>query len=224
VPVLAGTGASSTEKTVRQTRIAAALGASAALVVAPPYVRPTQEGMRRHFLEVAERGDLPVVLYNVPSRTACDLLPETVEQLAGHPRIVGIKEAVAQPLRMTALLGLCDEGFRVLSGDDPSACRAMLAGADGCISVAANVAPRAFRRLCDSARDGDTEGASRLDAQLAPLYDFLAIEPNPIPLKALLAQLGRCQDQLRLPLLPLGAAAREQLQRAAALVDTIEAT
>jgi len=219
VPVLAGTGGSNTAKVVRATRQAAGLGADAALVVAPPYVRPTQEGMRRHFLEVAEEGGLPVVLYNVPTRTACDLLPETVEQLASHQRIVGIKEARAEPERMAALLGLCGPGFSVLSGDDPTACRAMLAGADGCISVASNVVPRSFRALCDLARRGETEAAGRLDRELSALYAFLGIEPNPIPAKALLAALGQCEDVLRLPLLPLSAAAREGL---ADMVRTVQ--
>lgn len=211
IPVLAGTGGSSTAKVVRSTRQAAGLGADAALVVAPPYVRPTQEGMRRHFLEVADAGGLPVLLYNVPSRTACDLLPETVERLAGHERIVGIKEARSEPERMNALLGLCGPGFSVLSGDDPTACRAMLAGADGCISVAANVVPRAFRALCDLARRGETGPAQQLDRDLAALNAFLGIEPNPIPVKAVLAALGACEDVLRLPLLPLSATARAGL-------------
>ena len=222
VPVLAGTGGSNTAKTVAATRRAAELGADAALVVAPPYVRPTQEGMRRHFLEVAEQGGLPVVLYNVPGRTACDLLPETVEQLATHQRIVGIKEARSEPERMAALLGLCGPAFAVLSGDDPTACRAMLDGADGCISVAANVAPRSFRSLCDFARSGQAEAARKADRSLARLYSFLGVEPNPIPVKALLAAQGACQDVLRLPLLPLSDGARGALAELVRSLDTLE--
>ena len=202
VPVLAGTGLSNTAKTIEQTRRVAALGADAALVVTPPYVRPTQPGLEAHFRAVADDGALPVVLYNVPGRTGCDLLPETAAALAGHERIIGIKEARAEAGRMAALLPLRAEGFAVLSGDDPTAARAMLAGADGVVSVASNVLPRAMRRLCDLARAGSEAEAGELDAQLQPVFTFLGIEPNPIPLKALLArmQLGH---GLRLPLTAL---------------------
>ncbi|HEU4992034.1 MAG TPA: 4-hydroxy-tetrahydrodipicolinate synthase, partial [Luteimonas sp.] len=134
IPVIAGTGQSNTAKTIEQTRRAAALGADGALVVTPPYVRPTQAGLDAHFRAVADDGALPVVLYNVPGRTGCDLLPETAAALAGHPRIVGIKEARSEPERMAALLPLRGDGFAVLSGDDPTAMRAMLAGADGLVS------------------------------------------------------------------------------------------
>ena len=148
IPVLAGTGASSTTRTLTLTRLAADIGADAALVVTPPYVRPTQSGLLAHYRAVAEEGGLPVVLYNVPPRTGCDLLPETAGALSAHPNIVGIKEARAEPDRMQALLRHRGEGFAVLSGDDPTAARAMLAGADGVVSVASNVVPGAFRRLC----------------------------------------------------------------------------
>ena len=202
VPVIAGAGLSNTAKTIEQTRRVAALGADAALVVVPPYVRPTQAGMEAHFRAVADDGALPVLLYNVPSRTGSDLLPETTASLAGHPRIVGIKEARNDVERMAALLPLRGEGFTVLSGDDPTAARAMIAGADGLVSVASNVLPRAMRRLCELCRRRRKADAESLDAELQSVFDFLAVEPNPIPLKALLArmQLGH---GLRLPLLPL---------------------
>ena len=202
VPVVAGTGLSNTAKTIEQTRRAAALGADAALVVVPPYVRPTQAGMDAHFRAIADDGALPVLLYNVPSRTGSDMLPETTAALAAHPRIVGIKEARNDEARMSALLPLRGDGFVVLSGDDPTAARAMLAGADGLVSVASNVLPRAMRRLCDLARGGHGEDAAALDAQLQPVFDFLAVEPNPIPLKALLARM-QFGHGLRLPLVPL---------------------
>ena len=205
IPVLAGTGLSNTAKTIELTRRVAALGADAALVVTPPYVRPTQAGLVAHYLAIADDGALPIVLYNVPGRTGCDLLPETVAQLAPHPRIVGIKEARSEPDRMDALLAFKDDGFAVLSGDDPTACRAMLAGADGVISVASNVVPRAFRRLADLARAGQRDAALALDARLQTAYDFLGVEPNPIPVKALLARQG-IGHGLRLPLLPLSTA------------------
>jgi 4-hydroxy-tetrahydrodipicolinate synthase len=205
IPVLAGTGQSNTAKTIEQTRRAGALGADAALVVTPPYVRPTQAGLVAHYRAVADDNALPVVLYNVPGRTGCDMQPDTVAELAGHQNIIAIKEALADPERMTALLRLRRSGFSVLSGDDPTACRAMLAGADGIISVASNVLPVAFRRLCDLARAGRSDEAEALDARMHAAYDFLGVEPNPIPVKAVLAHLGFGHG-LRLPLLPLSAA------------------
>ena len=204
IPVLAGTGQSNTAKTIELTRRAAALGVDAALVVTPPYVRPTQAGLIAHYRAVADDGALPIVLYNVPGRTGCDMLPETVAELAGHARIVAIKEARGERERMQALLQLRNDGFTVLSGDDPTACRAMLDGADGVVSVASNVLPAAFRRLCDLARKGDRDAATQLDARMQAAYDFLGCEPNPIPVKALLAHAGIGRG-LRLPLLPLSA-------------------
>lgn len=221
VPVLAGTGLSNTVKTLEQTRRAAVLGADAALVVTPPYVRPTADGLLAHFRAVANDGALPVVLYNVPGRTGCDLLPDTVAELAGHPRIIGVKEARNDAARMDALLPLADAGFSVLSGDDPTACRAMLAGADGVVSVASNVVPGAFRRLCDLARAGKGEEAGELDARLQPLFEFLGVESNPIPVKAVLAHLGLGHG-LRLPLLPLSAAHRDNAARMATTVALLE--
>ena len=205
IPVLAGTGMSNTAKTIEQARRAAALGADAALIVTPPYVRPTQAGLIAHYRAIADDGALPIVLYNVPGRTGGDLLPETVAELYRHPRIVGIKEARAEADRMDALLTFKSGDFAVLSGDDPTACRAMLAGADGLISVASNVLPRAMRRLCDLARSGKTGAARELDAQLQPAFDFMGVEPNPIPVKAVL-ELQGIGHGLRLPLLPLSAA------------------
>jgi 4-hydroxy-tetrahydrodipicolinate synthase len=221
IPVLAGTGLSNTAKTIEQTRRAAALGADAALVVTPPYVRPTQAGMVAHYRAIADDGALPVVLYNVPGRTGCDLLPETVAELYQHPRIVGIKEARSEPDRMEALLAFKGAGFSVLSGDDPTACRAMLAGADGVISVASNVLPRAFRRLCDLARGGRSAEAKVWDARLAPTYDFFGIEPNPIPVKALLEMAG-IGHGLRLPLTALSGEHRDIAARVAAIVRELE--
>lgn len=206
VPVLAGTGLSATKKTIAQTQRARDAGVDFALVVAPAYVRPTQEGMYRHFSEVAEHGGLPVVLYNVPSRTACDLLPETVASLTRHGNIVGIKEARSERERMQALLSYQSDRFAVLSGDDPTALRAMLDGAKGVISVAANVAPAAFAEMCERAIACDVDGASKADARLHALYEFLGVEPNPIPVKWLLAAEGVGTAEMRLPLVPLSPA------------------
>jgi 4-hydroxy-tetrahydrodipicolinate synthase len=221
VPVLAGTGQPNTAKTIEQTRRAARLGADAALVVTPPYVRPTQSGLDAHYRAIADDGALPVVLYNVPGRTGCDMQPETVAALAGHERIIAIKEAVAAPERMDALLPLRNAQFQVLTGDDPTACRAMLAGADGVISVASNVVPGAFRRLCDFARNGDRTQAEALDANMRAIYEFLGVEPNPIPVKAVLKHLGLGHD-LRLPLLPLSTTHAQQTPAIAASILTLE--
>ena len=222
VPVLAGTGLSGTARTVAQTRRAAAAGVDAALVVTPPYVRPTQDGLVAHFRAVAEQGGLPVMLYNVPGRTGVDLLPDAVAELATHERVVGIKEAVADPARMVALLALATPEFRVLGGDDGTAGRSMLAGADGLVSVGSNVAPAAYRRLCDLARRGDGAQAGEWDARLSALHAFCGVEPNPIPVKALLRKLGYGQG-LRLPLLPLPAQHDKEATRVAALAGELEA-
>ncbi len=221
VPVIVGTGNSATARTIEQTRRAADLGADAALVVTPAYVRPTQAGLLAHFRAVADDGALPVLLYNVPPRTGCDMLPETVAELAGHPAIVGIKEAVSTPERMQALLALRDDGFVVLSGDDPTAARAMLAGADGVISVVSNMVPAAFRRLCDLATAGEQAQAQALDEQLQTLYTFAGVEPNPIPVKAVLARMG-IGHGLRLPLTTLSATHAAAADRALELAQALE--
>ncbi|HET9047523.1 MAG TPA: 4-hydroxy-tetrahydrodipicolinate synthase [Chiayiivirga sp.] len=223
VPVLAGAGQSGTDRTIEQCRRARAAGSDALLVAAPAYVRPTQAGLRCHFEAVATALDIPLVLYNVPSRTAVDLLPETVAQLAKNPAIIGIKEAVADPQRMAQLLALRSADFAVLSGDDGSACRAILDGADGVISVASNLIPAAFRQLSDAARAGDAATAQDLDAHLDGLYQALSLEPNPIPIKALMALAGRCHNRLRLPLLPLSSPFVPQVTAVLEQVRRIEA-
>lgn len=221
MPVLVGTGLSNTAKTIEHTRRAAALGADAALVVTPPYVRPSQAGLVAHYRAIADDGALPVVLYNVPGRTGCDLLPETVAKLAGHARIIGIKEARNDVERMDALLKFKDKDFAVLTGDDPTACRAMLAGADGVISVASNVLPRSFRRLCELARTGKRDAAEGWDARLAGVCEFLGVESNPTPLKALLARQG-VGHGLRLPLLPLSQPHHDTVASIAATIRELE--
>ncbi|MES2405366.1 MAG: 4-hydroxy-tetrahydrodipicolinate synthase [Pseudomonadota bacterium] len=203
VPVIAGTGEAATSKTIALTRRAQALGADAALVVTPYYVRPTQDGLRRHFGEVAAHGGLPVVMYNVPSRTGCDMQPGTVAALRDTTGIVGIKEAVGAPERIAAIAQLQRPGFVYLSGDDGSAADAMLAGAGGVVSVVNNLVPKAFRALCDAARSGDRASAMQHAGQLAALLKALDCAPNPIPVKAGLAELGLCRAALRLPLLEL---------------------
>lgn len=203
VPVIAGTGEAGTAKTIAVTRRAHALGADAALVVVPYYVRPTQEGLYRHYLEVAEQGGLPVLLYNVPTRTGCDLLPQTVARLREHPGIIGIKEARGDRERISALAELVRSDFVYLSGDDASAGEAMLAGAAGTISVVANLVPRAFRDLCDAAIGGDRMATGRCHAALQPLVQALDCAPNPIAVKAGLPPLGLGLALPRLPLVEL---------------------
>jgi 4-hydroxy-tetrahydrodipicolinate synthase len=203
VPVIAGTGEAGTAKTVAATRRAHALGAAAALVVTPYYVRPTQEGLFRHFTVVADEGGLPILLYNVPGRTGCDLLPDTVQRLREHPAIIGIKEARGDRERISALAELVRADFVYLSGDDGSAGAAMLAGAAGTVSVVANLAPRPFRALCDAATSGDQSATARCHAALEPLLQALDCAPNPIPVKAGLPLLGLGLARPRLPLVEL---------------------
>jgi len=203
VPVIAGTGEAATARTIALTRRAKALGADAALVVTPYYVRPTQDGLRRHFAEVAAHVDLPLLMYNVPSRTGCDMQPETVADLRDSTGIIGIKEAVGTPERIDAIAQLQRPGFVYLSGDDGSAVEAMLAGAGGVVSVVNNLIPEVFRALCDAARGGDRTAAMRHAERMAPLLEALNCAPNPIAVKAGLAELGLCGATLRLPLLEL---------------------
>lgn len=224
VPVIAGTGEAGTAKTIALTRQAQALGADAALVVTPYYVRPTQQGLLRHFEAVAEQGGLPVILYNVPGRTGCDLLPPSVAQLREHPAIIGIKEARGDAERIAALAELAREDFVFLSGDDGSAAQAMLSGAAGTISVVANLVPAPFRALCDAATARDRPATERQLAALTPLIEALNCAPNPIAVKAGLPSLGLGLAAPRLPLVeleqgPERTRLREALASLASLAD-----
>jgi 4-hydroxy-tetrahydrodipicolinate synthase len=223
VPILAGTGSANTRKAIVATQRAQALGADAALVVTPYYVRPTQDGLLRHFSEIADHGGLPVVLYNVPGRTGCDLQPETTAKLALHDHIVGIKEACTDAGRIAAVVKLKSPEFFVLSGDDPSGMQAMLDGAEGVISVAVNVAPAPFRALCDAALAGDRARAEALNDVLLPLYGLLGAQSNPIPLKWCLAAIGIGTSELRLPLVALSAEYHDQARRVIAALPQLSA-
>ena len=213
VPVLAGTGSVSTAVCRQQTRLAGGLGVDGVLVVTPYYVRPTQAGLEAHFLAVADDSPVPVMLYNVPTRTAVDMLPTTVEALAAHPRIVGIKEAAGGPGRIEELRARCGAEFAVLSGDDASCLNAMKSGADGVISVAANVAPDMLHALCAAAAEQDWVEADRIDQRLRPLFAALALETNPIPVKWALFEMKRIGPALRLPMTPLSPDLRESVRR-----------
>jgi 4-hydroxy-tetrahydrodipicolinate synthase len=203
IPVIAGVGGNSTAVTAERVKRLSQLPLDALLVVTPAYNRPTQEGLYRHFAAIAEAARVPVILYNVPSRTAVDLLPATVARLAQLSGIIGIKEAVAQVARIRELIDACGPQFIVLSGDDATARETMLAGARGVISVSANVVPRAMAQLAAAARKGERGLAERLDAPLAALHRDLFIEPNPIPVKWLLARMGLIEPGIRLPLTEL---------------------
>lgn len=200
--VVAGAGLSSTAATIERVRWIGELGIDGVLVVTPAYNKPTQEGLFRHFSAVAAASTMPVILYNVPGRTAVDLLPATVGRLASVPKIAAIKEAVPGPGRVREILALAPE-LTVLSGDDGTARQAMLAGAKGVISVTANVAPRRMAQMVAAALSGDAEAAGTIDATLAELHDALFVEPNPIPVKFVLERMGLIDSGIRLPLTPL---------------------
>ncbi|GJM10789.1 MAG: 4-hydroxy-tetrahydrodipicolinate synthase [Lysobacteraceae bacterium] len=203
VPVIAGTGAAATAATIEATRRAAALGADAALVVTPYYVRPPQRGLVAHFRAVADATDLPLLLYNVPSRTGVDMLPSTVEQLSGYRSIIGLKEANASIERMRELVRTVGGQMILLSGDDDSCARSIAEGARGVISVVANVAPAMMADLCRMGLEGRSDQAAVLSDQMQPLFKAMSCDSNPIPVKWALAQQGRCKDHVRLPLVSL---------------------
>ncbi len=203
IPVIAGTGANSTSEAIELTEGARAIEADACLLVVPYYNKPTQQGMYLHFKAIAEAVDIPQILYNVPGRTGCDMVADTVIRLSAIPNIVGIKEATGDMGRARDLVAGCPADFAVYSGDDLTAVELMLLGGKGNISVTANVAPAAMRRLCDAAIAGDADLAREIHGQLLPLHRALFVESNPIPAKWAAAQLGLCHDAIRLPLTPL---------------------
>jgi 4-hydroxy-tetrahydrodipicolinate synthase len=214
VPIIAGTGANSTAEAIHLTEAAKAAGADAALLVTPYYNKPPQEGLYRHFKAVAEAVDIPQILYNVPGRTAVDMLPATVERLAELPAIVGIKEAKGDLDRVRELVALGLPDFALYSGDDATARDSILLGFHGDISVTANVAPEGMARMCAAALAGDAETAAAIDADLAALHRALFVEPNPIPVKWALAELGLIDEGIRLPLVPLDPAFHAEVRAA----------
>jgi 4-hydroxy-tetrahydrodipicolinate synthase len=204
IPVIAGTGSNSTQVAIAQTQEALELGVDACLVVTPYYNKPTQEGLYSHFKAIAEAVVVPLIVYNVPTRTSCDLLPETMARLSAIANIVGLKEASPDPQRPQQLMALLkDKGIDILSGDDINALAYMKAGAKGVISVTANVAPQLVHALCEAALSGDFTKAEAIDKQLYPLNTNLFVETNPIPTKWALAAMGKIQGGIRLPLTEL---------------------
>ena len=203
IPVIAGAGGNSTAEAIKLTEAAKQSGADATLQVVPYYNRPTQEGMYRHFKAIAEAVDLPVILYNVPGRTVADMSNETIARLASIPNIVGVKDATGNIGRGLELLRMVPSSFAVYSGDDPTAIALMLCGGAGNISVTANVAPRAMHELCVAAMGGDIARAVEINNKVMPLHQKLFVEPNPVPVKWALAEMGMMPAGIRLPLVPL---------------------
>jgi 4-hydroxy-tetrahydrodipicolinate synthase len=214
VKVIVGAGTHSTAGTVARCRALSRLGADALLLVTPYYNKPTQEGLYRHFMAAAEASDIPVILYNVPSRTAVDLLPATVARLARNPQIVAIKEATGSLSRARETLTGCPPEFVLLSGDDATAIELMGLGARGVISVTANVAPRRMHEACAAALAGDMATARAVDLTLQPLHKDLFVEANPIPVKWAVARMGLIGNAIRLPLVELSAAHQDAVLRA----------
>lgn len=214
IPVIAGTGGNSTRESVELTAAAKQAGADACLLVTPYYNKPTQEGLYLHFRHIAESVAIPQILYNVPGRTACDMLPATVERLSKIDNIIGIKEATGDLQRARQVLDLVSKDFLVYSGDDATAVELILMGGKGNISVTANVAPRAVSDLCAAAMRGDAILAREINDRLMPLHKSLFIESNPIPVKWALHQMGLIPEGIRLPLTWLSSSCHEPLRQA----------
>lgn len=221
IPVIAGTGANSTTEAIELTETASKCGADACLLVTPYYNKPTQEGLFQHYKTVAKAVAIPQILYNVPGRTAVDMLPETVQRLAGIGNIVGIKEATGDMERARVLMETLPKDFAIYSGDDATALELMLMGGHGDISVTANVAPAAVAQMCEAALNGDAETARAIDQRIQILHKMLFVEANPIPVKWALREMGRIDGGIRLPLTTLSAehhaAVREALRSAGVL-------
>jgi 4-hydroxy-tetrahydrodipicolinate synthase len=214
IPVIAGTGSNSTQHTIELTLNAKKAGADAALIVTPYYNKPTQKGLYEHFKIVAEKCSLPILLYNVPGRTACDLLPETIEKLAKIQHIIGIKEATGKIERTIEILDRCGKNFEVFSGDDATALDLIFSGAKGVISVTANVAPKEMHDMCHAAVNGNPDLANQLNEMLMPLHQKLFVESNPIPVKWALHQMGKIPANIRLPLTQLNEKFHDEVRSA----------
>ena len=203
IPIIAGTGGNSTSEAIELTHYARKVGADASLLVVPYYNRPTQEGMYQHFRKIAESVDLPAILYNVPGRTVADMSNETILRLAQVPGIVGVKDATGNIARGSDLIRLAPKTFAVYSGDDATAMALMFCGGKGNISVVANMAPRAMHELCEAALNGEVARAVAVNNRMLPLHLTLFVEPNPVPVKWAMAEMGKIPSGIRLPLVPL---------------------
>ena len=205
IPIIAGTGGNSTSEAIELTQFAKDVGADASLLVVPYYNRPTQEGMYQHFKKIAEAVDLPAILYNVPGRTVADMANETILRLAQIPGVIGVKDATGNIARGSDLMRLKPAEFAVYSGDDATAMALMFCGAKGNISVTANIAPRGMHELCDAAMNQRVAEAIAINNKLLPLHNKLFVEPNPVPLKWAMAEIGLIPPGMRLPIVPLAA-------------------
>jgi len=214
VPVIAGTGSNATHEAIRLTKHAKSVGADGALLVCPYYNKPTQEGLFQHYQAIASAVDLPLVLYNIPGRSGVNITPQTIARLSRIPGIVGVKEASGLLGQMSEIIAACDERFVVLSGDDGLTLPLMAIGGKGVISVTANVAPAETAELVGAALKGDWDRARRLHYRLQPLTAALFLETNPIPVKTALGLMGRCNDELLLPLSPMSDGPKAQLKQA----------
>ena len=212
VPVLAGTGGNATREAIELTQAAKAVGADGTLQVTPYYNKPTQDGLYRHFKAVADAAPLPMVVYNVPGRTGCDLLPETIARLCELPLVVGVKEATGNLQRAAQIISRVGDRLSLLSGDDATAFPFYALGGNGCISVVSNVVPADMAAMWDAAAAGNWGKARELHYKLFPLSEGLFIEANPIPVKAALAMMGKIADEIRAPLYPMAGAGREKVR------------
>ncbi len=214
IPVIAGTGANATTEAVELTRRAEDAGADACLTVTPYYNKPTQDGLYQHYRAVAHAAKTPQILYNVPGRTACDMLPETVARCAELPGVVGIKEATGDVQRIRQLRDACPEDFLIISGDDATAMETLFNGGVGVITVTGNVAPRLMHQMCAAATSGDAETAQEHNRKLDALHRDLFVESNPIPAKWCLYEMGLIREGIRLPLTPLSEQHHNRLRTA----------
>jgi len=222
VTILAGVGGNATDSVVAHARDVEALGVDGVLSVVPYYNKPTQEGLYRHFSTIADAVSVPVILYNVPGRTSCNLLPGTVLRLAAHGNVAGIKEASGSLPQVMEILAARPRGFRVLSGEDNLTLAVIALGGDGVISVVSNEVPMLMSRMVRAALDGEREEARRLHYHLLDLMNLNFVETNPIPVKGALALMGLIEEQYRLPLVPPTPETRERLRRELARLDLIE--
>lgn len=214
IPVIAGTAANATKECIGLSQRAMALGAHAALIMTPAYIKPTQEGLYQHYSQIAHAVPMPIILYNVPGRTACDLLPETVGRLASLSNIIGIKDATGDIMRLTHILRDSNRQIDVYSGDDLTAAQWMLSGAKGVISVTANVAPKQMAKMCDAAMDGNQVACLEWHELLMPLHELMFVQSNPIPAKWALNRMGFMSSEIRMPLTLLSKEHHQALEQA----------
>ena len=200
IPVIAGTAANSTRECIELTKRAMECGADAALIMTPAYIKPTQDGLYQHYFHIAAEVPMPIILYNVPSRTGCDLLPTTIAKLSNVANIIGVKEATGNKERLTSILNSCGDCIDVYSGDDATAAEWLTNGAKAVISVTANVAPELMAKMCDAAHHGDFAHCLAMNERLVELHKLLFVESNPIPVKWVLSRMGLISDEIRLPM------------------------